>query len=191
MSLVRSTFVVAVLVAALVPAVAAGKGPPDGKHLELSVVSSPPELVSGGDARLEVAVPDKFALGAVTVELNGVDVTAACGPDPEGNHQLEGVVTGLPEGPSTLAASVGKGNGKHKHDELELVNHSIDGPMFSGPRQDPFFCSTAAHLAKVGLGPILDPATCRTATVTRFVCRTRSSSPRLPTTSRPRWPLSP
>src|SRR5215216_4165595 len=172
MSLVRSIFSAAVLVGALVPAAAAGHGPPDGKQLELSVVSSPPELVSGGDARVEVAVPDNVTLSAVTVELNGADVTAAFGPDPEGNHQLEGVVTGLREGSSTLVASTaGPGKGKTHRGELELVNHSIDGPMFSGPRQDPFFCAIAAHLAKVALGPILDPATCRTATVTRFIYR--------------------
>jgi hypothetical protein len=162
-----------VLAAALVPAAAAaGTGPPTGKHLELSVVSSRPELVSGGDARVEVAVPDKIALGAVTVELKGADVTAAFGPDPEGNHQLEGVVTGLPEGPSTLVASVGKGTSRQEHYEMELVNHSIDGPMFSGPRQDPFFCSTAAHRAKVGLGAVT-PAlgTCQTGMVVRYVYR--------------------
>ena len=42
----------------------------------------------------------------MTVALNGADVTSAFGPDPEGNHQLEGVVTGLPLGPSTLAATM-------------------------------------------------------------------------------------
>jgi ferric-dicitrate binding protein FerR (iron transport regulator) len=66
--------------------------------LELSVVSSPAEYVSGDDARIEVAVPDGTALSAVTVTLNGADVTSTFGPDPEGNHQLEGVVTGLPLG---------------------------------------------------------------------------------------------
>src|SRR5215213_407559 len=127
MSLIRRRLWVAVVAGAIVvPAAWAGHGPPDGKHLELSVVSSPPALVSGGDARVEVAVPKKFALGEVTVELNGTDVTAAFSPDPEGNHQLEGVVTGLPEGPSTVVASVGNGKGKQKHDELELVNHSTD-----------------------------------------------------------------
>ena len=65
MSLVRTIFAVAPRRSAG-PGRRSGKGPPDGKHLELSVVSSPPELVSGGDARVEVAVPDKVALNAVT-----------------------------------------------------------------------------------------------------------------------------
>ncbi len=72
--------------------------------LELSVVSSPAHLVSGGDARIEVAVPARVPLSAVTVKLNGTNVTSAFAVDPEGNHQLEGVVTGLPLGKSTLVA---------------------------------------------------------------------------------------
>jgi hypothetical protein len=28
-----------------------------------------------------------------------------------------------------------------------LVNHPITGPMFAGPKQPNFFCSTPAHLA--------------------------------------------
>ena len=94
-------------VLAATPAVGAAEGPPAGTHgtLAISVVSSPPLYVSGDDARVEVAVPAEVALAAVTVSLNGSDVTAAFGPDPEGNHQLEGVVTGLPLGESTVAAS--------------------------------------------------------------------------------------
>jgi hypothetical protein len=55
---------------------------------------------------------------------------------------------------------------------VKFVNHSIDGPMSSGPRQDPFFCSTAAHRAKVGLGAVT-PAlgTCQTGMVVRYVYR--------------------
>ena len=48
--------------------------------------------------------PDKTPLGDVDVTLNGSDVTSVFGPDPEGNHQLEGVVTGLPLGQSTIAS---------------------------------------------------------------------------------------
>src|SRR5688500_20370969 len=72
----------------------------------LSVVSSPAEYVSGGDARIEVAVPDGTALSAVTVTLNGADVTSAFGPDPEGHRQLEGVGTWLALGERTLEGRV-------------------------------------------------------------------------------------
>src|SRR5215217_6204722 len=108
---------------------AAAGGPPAGIHdaLQLRVVSSPPQYVSGGDARVEVAVPAATPLAAARVTLNGTDVTAAFAPDPEGNHQLEGVVTGLPLGASTLAATVpGPGKAAPNRVELELVNHALN-----------------------------------------------------------------
>ena len=89
----------AIALVAVPTATAAGYELPAKKNaLTISVVSSPAAYVSGGDARIEIAVPEKTALGDVDVTLNGADVTSAFGPDPEGNHQLEGVVTGLPLG---------------------------------------------------------------------------------------------
>src|SRR5262245_21458925 len=75
---------------------------------ELHAVSSPPQYVSGGIARVEISMPDNIPYKAIRVTLNGEDVTDAFGQDPEGNHQLEGVVTGLVEGKNTLTAGPGK-----------------------------------------------------------------------------------
>ena len=72
-------------------------------------------------------------------------MTAAFGPDPEGNHQLEGVVTGLPLGESTVAASA-PGPGKSlRNAELTLTNNPLQGPIFSGPHQVPFVCATTSN----------------------------------------------
>ena len=164
----------------LVPPTGAGEGPPTGRHgaLVLRVVSSPPELVSGGAARVEVAVPAGVALIDVTVELNGIDVTAAFGPDPEGNHQLEGVLAGLPLGESTLAARVpGPGKARPNRVELAIVNYPITGPMFSGPRQEVFLCSTADHRATALLGPVIDQPTCSVETQVGFFYRSTSPAP--------------
>jgi hypothetical protein len=152
----RSTHVAAATVAAalLVAGPAAAQGPPAGIHdaLQLHVVSSPAQYVSGGDARVEVVVPDATPLGAVRVEFDGADVTASFAADPEGNHQLEGVVSGLPEGESTLVASIpGPGKAKPNRVELRLTNYSTDGPIFSGPRQVVFKCTSAARLAAANL----------------------------------------
>jgi hypothetical protein len=137
--------------------------------LSLTVVSSPAEYVSGGDARIEVAVPDGTALSAVSVTLNGADVTAAFGPDPEGNHQLEGVVTGLPLGKSTVAADA-PGPGKSRRNaELTLTNNPLQGPIFSGPHQVPFVCATTGNAAGMGLPPIPQSPTCETPTVVSYV----------------------
>jgi hypothetical protein len=162
----------------LVQATGAGEGPPAGRHraLALRVVSSPPRLVSGGDARVEVVVPAGVALADVTVELNGTDVTVAFGPDPEGTHQLEGVVTGLPLGASTLVARVrGPGKARWNRVELAVVNHPITGPMFSGPRQEVFLCATDGHRATALLGPIIDQETCSAETQVGFFYRSTTA----------------
>ena len=164
----------AALLAALVIAPAAAATDDHGrkKHdeLEISVVSSPAKYVSGGDARIEIAVPDRTDLDDVDVTLNGTDVTSVFGPDPEGNHQLEGVVTGLPLGESRIVASSHKrGKGQKHRDELELVNNPLQGPIFSGPHQVPFVCATTGNAAGMGLPPIPQSPTCETPTVVSYV----------------------
>ena len=172
----RLSWPLAALVAVLVtvPAATAAEGPPAGNHgaLAISVVSSPAAYVSGGDARIEVAVPDGTALGAVRVSLNGADVTSSFGPDPEGNHQLEGVVTGLALGESTVEATVpGPGKAAPNRVSLTLTNNPLQGPIFSGPHQTPFVCATAGNATGMGLGPAAIPQspTCETPTVVSYV----------------------
>src|SRR4029079_4988433 len=112
------------------------------------------------------------ALGDVVVTLNGNDVTSAFGQDPEGNHQLEGVVSGLPLGPSTLAASTHKQAKGNKHyDEVTLTNNPLQGPIFSGPHQTPLLCASPGNSASFGLPPIPQSPTCVTPTVVSFVYR--------------------
>ena len=151
----------AVWLLAALPAAARsrGEGPP-GLHgaLRLEVLSGPPEYVSGGAARVRVVVPRSVPLGAARVTLNGVDVTSSFAADDRMPHALEGVLTGLPLGPSTVKATVpGPGHSANDRTTLTLVNYPITGPMFEGPKQPNFFCSTPSHLAGFGLtGPFLD-----------------------------------
>src|SRR5262245_40060965 len=155
------TLVVALAALAVAPsALAAGE-------LDIAVVSSPAQYISGGDARVEIAVPADTAVADIQVLLNGADVPSSFGPDPEGNHQLEGVVAGLPLGESSIVAtSHGTAKGKKHYDELTLVNNPLQGPIFSGPHQVPFVCATAGNAAGFGLGtpgqPIPQSPTCET-----------------------------
>lgn len=153
----------------LVPTALAEGGTKDGK-LAIAIVSSAPEHVSGGDARVEVTVPSWAELDEVEILLNGADVTTAFGPDPEGNHQLEGVVSGLPLGPSRLTARIGKRKGA-RTEHLRLTNNPLQGPIFSGPQQTPFLCATAGNAASNGLPPIPQSPTCETPTVVSFIYR--------------------
>src|SRR6266540_3721684 len=150
--MIRRQHVVAALVAvALATAASAAAapyvvGPPAGIHdaLALGALSGPPQYVSGGAARIRVTVPASVALTAATVTLNGADVTSAFAPDDRADHALEGVLTGLPLGSSTVEATVpGPGSSANDRASLTLTNYPITGPMFAGPKQPDFYCSTA------------------------------------------------
>src|SRR5262245_3100277 len=142
----RHVRVLAALAAAWFAAVTVAARADDGA-LRLEMLSGPAQYVSGGAARVRVVVPPAVPLADVTVELNGADLTSSFGPDDQASHALEGVLTGLPLGGSTVRASVpGPGNSANDRTTLTLTNHPITGPMFAGPKQPNFFCSTPAHL---------------------------------------------
>ncbi len=128
--------------------------------LTILSLSSRPEMVSGGDGLVRVAVPRNVPLDQVTVELNDSDVTDAFRPD-EAGRSLTGLVTGLRLGDNELVA---RGKGRRSA-ELTLRNHPITGPVFSGPHERPFICQTQDFVLPTGkkLGPPLDP-NCSVAT---------------------------
>ena len=157
----RALVVAFCLIAFAWPATAAvAAGPPPGIHdaLRLEMLSGPARYVSGGAARVRVVVPATVALADATVTLNGADVTSSFAADDRAPHALEGVLRDLPLGSSTVEATVpGPGRSANDRTTLTLVNHPATGPMFSGPPQADFFCSTASHLAGFDLaGPFLD-----------------------------------
>ncbi len=153
----RTILVAAVAVAGLIGAGVTAAADVDGRHgsLRLEVLSGPAQYVSGGAARVRVVVPNSVPLSAASVSVNGVDVSSSFVPDDQARHALEGVLRGLPLGASTVEARV-SGRG-HDRTSLRLVNHPVTGPMFAGPQQPDFFCSTPQHLAGFDLaGPFLD-----------------------------------
>lgn len=100
----------------------------------LSVLSSRPDTVSGGDALLAVSVPEGVRPTDVRITVGGADVTA--GFRPAGKAMI-GLVSGLRPGKNAVSAQAGG-----RRSSLTLVNHSRNGPMFSGPHQTPFICET-------------------------------------------------
>jgi hypothetical protein len=118
--------------------------------LSIATVSNPrPNLVSGDDVLARVDVPAGLDRGRVRVALNGTDVTSAFVRQPDGT--LLGLVKGLRDGRNAL--SVRAIDGRYRSAELGVVNHSITGPVFSGPQQVPFYCETTAF----GLPPATPP----------------------------------
>ena len=127
----RALVVAVCLIAFAWPATAAAAGPPPGIHdaLRLEMLSGPARYVSGGAARVRVVVPATVPLADATVRLNGADVTSSFAADDRAPHALEGVLTGLPLGSSTVAATVpGPGRSANDRATLELVNHRGDRP---------------------------------------------------------------
>ncbi|MBP2327480.1 hypothetical protein JOF56_007865 [Kibdelosporangium banguiense] len=146
------TFIVAVAAAGLFGGTASAVEERYGEP-RLEVLSGPAQYVSGGAARLRVVTPRNTT---AKIAVNGTDVSAAFTPN---GHALEGVVRDLPLGTSRVEARTARGRA-----ELKLVNHPITGPMFSGPQQPDFFCSTPAHLAGFDLAPPFLDSNCSLAT---------------------------
>ena len=119
---------------------------------ELQILSGRPDMVTGGDALVSVAAAPDADLSALRVALDGNDVTAAFRPSSPG--VLVGLVEGLSDSSELLLASAdGTPRGS-----LSVVNHPLEGPVFSGPHEQPFVCETAAFELQWGetLGAPLD-----------------------------------
>lgn len=140
----------AVLAATAAPTMASDADAVDRRPLRLQLLSSPAAYVSGGDARIAVHAP--AALHAqLELWLNGRPIGL---PLSASGDRLEGVISGLVVGDNRLEV-------RHRRtglrDGLDLTNHPISGPMFTGPQQTPFVCTTTQ--GAVGRQPKVDSAT--------------------------------
>ena len=135
--------------AAASPAAAHRAGPP---AIEITTVSNTrPELISGGQVLVRVAGAGDTP---VRVTRNGGDVG---GFARRADGSLLGLVTGLRVGANRIAATSRRGTAT-----LTVVNHPAAGPVFSGPRQLPFYCETTAF----GLAPASPPSCSAPAVIT-------------------------
>jgi hypothetical protein len=141
---------VAAIAAAPVPAAAGKAGANKADNTwSIEILSSAPDQVSGGDALVRVAVPGSRIKQNVRLLLNGVDVTGSLALV---DGDLVGVVEGFVLGENLLEL-LPSANANSVKASLVATNHPISGPIFSGPQQQPFVCTTA----RVGLGqPIID-----------------------------------
>jgi hypothetical protein len=106
--------------------------------LHVDVLSSHPDLVSGGDALVAVTVRDDGIDPAdVEVTVGDTDVTDAFAPDPDDGTRLVGLVDGLDGGDNTVTARVGDEASK-----LTLTDHPLQGPLFAGAHMPIAACTT-------------------------------------------------
>jgi hypothetical protein len=116
--------------------------------LEIRTLSSRPDMVSGGDALIEVRAPAGVPLDRLSLTLNGRDVTGQLRVDkPTGSFR--GLIDGMVTGENTLEATVRSSKARAK---LKVTNYPITGPILSGPHLTPYECRTVES----GLGEPLD-----------------------------------
>lgn len=123
----------------------------------VEVLSSRPELVTGGDALVRIT-----ASATPQVAVDGKDVSSAFKSDSKGGWV--GLVAGLKDGDNHLTV---KADGKEQ--ALTLVNHPINGGLFETVQQEPFLCENEAH----GLAAATD-ATCAAPTVVKYYYRNKA-----------------
>src|SRR5579872_1929575 len=102
---------------------------------EILVLSNRADLISGGDALVEIRWPAGADTASAKVWLNSDDVTSAFAKRPNGRYM--GLVAGLKNGANELTARV-KGAGAR----ITITNHPIGGPVFSGAQLKPWVCAT-------------------------------------------------
>jgi uncharacterized tannase-like protein DUF6351 len=153
--------------------------------LRIETLSNRPDKISGGDALVRVQVPPRIRLGDVRVTLNGADITGKFTPDATA-QALVGLVDGMTLGTNRLEATA-KGGGTTR---LDVVNHPITGPVFSGPQERPFFCQT--HQFRIYPGgplltatPITDPCSVETRVDYVYQATTGEFKPFDPSAPRP------
>ena len=146
--------IVFLLVAIAVPASARSHGRGvSHRPLTVEVVSSAPDQIAGGDARLHITLPAGFSFDQIKVLVNGEDLAGNFSVIPH-TRTYTGLVDGLLVGENDLVVvPFGRSKIRPQPVHMTLVNYPITGPVFSGPHQQPFVCTVQNN----GLGqPLLD-----------------------------------
>ena len=152
-------------------------------NFEIRTLSNRADLLSDGDALVDVQVPKTVPMKKVTLTLNGVDVGDRFVAD-EDARVLRGVLTGMTPGENTLVADAnGNGNGR-PWASLTLTNHVRGGPILLGSQTQPWICATPTPVPASGNTPASNAsglstfavdAQCNIATEYKLFYRTTTS----------------
>jgi len=132
---------------------------------EILVLSNRADLISGGDALVEIKWPAGANPAFAKIALNGGLINSAFALRANGKYQ--GLVTGLREGANLLTARL-PGSGA----QITITNYSIGGPVFSGPQVQPWLCQTTNNPS---LGPAIDDK-CNAPSAYRYRYRTTAGA---------------
>jgi hypothetical protein len=113
--------------------------------LAVKTLSNRADLISAGDAYVEVVLPP--GTRGVRVTLNGQDVTRRFSRRDDG--RFTALLEDLRLGRNTVAATARKRTGA----KLTVTNHPNGGPVFSGPQIQPWVCQSTATDAQCNEPP--------------------------------------
>ncbi len=148
--------------AAAILAACAGSPSGSGTGLEIKVLSNRADLVSGGDALVEIVMPKTATLEALRIDVDGRDVSSSF--KQRADARVVGLVTGLKDGANVVTARVGKTGAR-----LTITNFPVGGPIFAGPQVQPWVCATPEAS---GLHSAATDAQCNVASEDRLFYRT-------------------
>lgn len=118
--------------------VAAGLAPalPDAadSRRAILVLSNRADLISAGDALVEIKWDAAALAKQAQIELNGVNVNSAFAMRANGRYM--GLVAGLKNGRNLLTVRSG-GAGE----QITITNHPVGGPVFAGAQLQPWICA--------------------------------------------------
>jgi Tannase-like family of unknown function (DUF6351) len=135
-----------------------GDSPPSpSANITIKTLSNRADMISDGDAFVEIVLANGTSVADLAVDVDGKDVTAAFAL--RSNGRVLGVLSGLKNGTSTLTAQL---KSTAKGAKLQITNSDRGDTIFSGPHLDPWICATV--VAKVV--PVVAPGSGQAATVT-------------------------
>ena len=106
-------------------------------RIDVKVLSSRYDLVSGGDALVEIKASEGAKASELKVSLNGHQLATPLKFD-QPTNTLRGLVSGLDNGANWLQVRGPSGYSVSQ----PLVNYPITGPILSGPHMAPYECRT-------------------------------------------------
>ncbi len=104
----------------------------------IKALSNRADLISGGNALVEVRLPASAKPSSVRLDVNGRNVTASFAR--RSNGRFMGLLSGLRNGSNVLTARLRDGRGAR----IKITNHPIGGPVVAGPQVQPWTCAPGA-----------------------------------------------
>lgn len=119
------------------PAPSPSNPPPQASGtIGIRTLSNRADMISDGNAYVEIVLPKDSPLSELRVALNGADITERFALRPNG--RVLGLVEGLRVGANSLVAT----GAQQARGRLQITNHTRGGPIFAGPQAEPWVCAT-------------------------------------------------